>query len=195
MISVYQDWTAQSSYRLIVWALIPRLSSLYIIAFPVLNHYWSAQPIRESLNNIAPSLKDHDDFVPDQLSNVVLVVNSITEQTLIDNIKSLNESFPAIKHLQLEVEKAESYQPPTVLYTALSLLPRLTVLTFCLLEGKLLASRYVSLESELQLADLWTKSSPELREIFFLSGNTLVRDKESRIWRLHSQAAAESEEE
>ncbi|KNZ81373.1 hypothetical protein J132_00958 [Termitomyces sp. J132] len=110
MISVYQDWTAQSSYRLIVWALIPRLSSLYIIAFPVLNHYWSAQPIRESLNNIAPSLKDHDDFVPDQLSNVVLVVNSITEQTLIDNIKSLNESFPAIKHLQLEVEKAESYQ-------------------------------------------------------------------------------------
>ncbi|KAG5732608.1 hypothetical protein E4T56_gene16902 [Termitomyces sp. T112] len=73
-------------------------------------------------------LTNNDIFVLLQSFTAELLVSSITEDTLIDSLKSLNEWFPAIKYLDLIVEDAGSYEPSTVLSTALSLLPRLATL-------------------------------------------------------------------
>ncbi|KAG5719781.1 hypothetical protein E4T56_gene7266 [Termitomyces sp. T112] len=182
-ISVYRQWTAHSSHRLIVWALRPLGSfSEHILAYPVLNPYWSARPIREILNNSISSLKNNDDFVLCRFNTAELWVSSITGKTLINNLKSLNESFPAIQHLYLIVEDAESYEPSTVLSTALSSLPRLATLYMLLLNRTKLTS--VSLERELELAHTWAEASPNLKEIVFLSGNILDRNEGSQIWTL-----------
>ncbi|KAH0581703.1 hypothetical protein H2248_011390 [Termitomyces sp. 'cryptogamus'] len=127
-ISVYRQWTAHSSHRLIAWALQHLGISRHIIAFPGLNPYWSARPIRESPTDSMAPLTNNDIFVLLQSFTAELLVSSITEDTLIDSLKSLNEWFPAIKYLDLIVEDAGSYEPSTVLSTALSLLPRLATL-------------------------------------------------------------------